>query len=1141
LESWNSSFDDKKKDLAKVIDYFLNTSSVSDAHKILEQHPELLNNKILLILDSLLKSVQSKEVIDAIQNHIDLLHLCREIGIQQAFEKISCSSDNVSADDLQIILNEIDRLSRPQDLPEKITMLQRALSLVQRQSNPELWAALKAELGKCIRLNTQIDQANDMESAIENCKQALEVYTKETFPVEWAATLNSLAIAYWSRIKGDKADNIEKAIKCCFKALEVRTQKDFPVEWATTIHNLALVYSDRILGDRAANIEKAIGYYNQALEVRTQKEFPAEWAMTQNNLGNTYGDRIRGDRAENIEKAIEHYNQALEVRTQKDFPIEWAETQNNLAFAFWNRNKGDQIENIEQAIKHYNQALEVYNQVNISVDWAATMHNLALAYWRRIRGDRAENIEKAIECYNQALDVFTFQNFPIDWAMNLNNLANAYSDRIQGDKADNIEKAIGYYNQALKVRTQNNFPEKWAETQNNLGLAYLNRIKGHRAFNIEQSIEHCNQAFKVYLREKFPIEWAAIQNNLANAYKNRIRGSTAKNIEQAIMYCINTLDVYKLESMPNTFRRACGLLGDLYLDAGFLKSAMLSYKVAIKACDILYSFGLSSESKGSEVIASANIYRNATLAAFRSGLITEALLTLEGGKTRLLDEALRLKMKQPSGVPNEDWIKYEQAAEKYLTATKLSDSKKVNAQKEKEVQKALEEIDTAVKVVKMYNPEFQKKLDIYDILSILDEETALMTFCITDEGSIGSIVSRSRGVKSFDIPEFRIKELNTMLFNSNGKELLTGSWVGDYLSYCDASNAFNHHINENNKKGIEIEKQLFEADKRLKDAFQAWQKTLNNVLVSVGTTLLSPLLADLPSRIKRLILLPSGGLFLLPLHAVPLSDGQLLCQRFCISYVPSIQLLKEMQNKVVTAKGKGLYAVINPEEDSALVFSRYEGQVISKFFQSSQMSVGKFGTKPTVLDGVLGRAYLHFSCHGSYDWNDPPRSGLYLFGGRTLSLADFQNDVVDMSSARLVTLSACETGITDIVKGSADEFVGLPAGFMLAGVPCVVSSLWSVPEISTALLMERFYSNHINRKMDIPQALQDAQLWVRDLTSSQVADYVEKCYSSSKWEGKSKEFIEQKREHYFEMAEESPNEKSFQHPYYWAAFTAYGA
>ncbi len=67
----------------------------------------------------------------------------------------------------------------------------------------------------------------------------------------------------------------------------------------------------------------------------------------------------------------------------------------------------------------------------------------------------------------------------------------------------------------------------------------------------------------------------------------------------------------------------------------------------------------------------------------------------------------------------------------------------------------------------------------------------------------------------------------------------------------------------------------------------------------------------------------------------------------------------------------------------------------------------------------------------------------------------------DISSARLVTLSACETGITDIVKGSADEFVGLPASFMLTGVPCVVSSLWLIPDIPTFLLMERFYFNHV--------------------------------------------------------------------------------
>ena len=146
-----------------------------------------------------------------------------------------------------------------------------------------------------------------------------------------------------------------------------------------------------------------------------------------------------------------------------------------------------------------------------------------------------------------------------------------------------------------------------------------------------------------------------------------------------------------------------------------------------------------------------------------------------------------------------------------------------------------------------------------------------------------------------------------------------------------------------------------------------------------------------------------------------------------------------------------------------------------------------------------------------------------------------------MSSARLVTLSACETGITDIVKGSGDEFIGLPAGFMLAGVPCVVSSLWSVPDISTAILMERFYANYIIGEMDIPLALQEAQLWVRDLTSSQVADYIEQCYCSREWEDKSKKRIEQYRESYLKIAKKSPEEKPFQHPYYWAVFTVNGA
>src|SRR5204862_6812405 len=114
--------------------------------------------------------------------------------------------------------------------------------------------------------------------------------------------------------------------------------------------------------------------------------------------------------------------------------------------------------------------------------------------------------------------------------------------------------------------------------------------------------------------------------------------------------------------------------------------------------------------------------------------------------------------------------------------------------------------------------------------------------------------------------------------------------------------------------------------------------------------------------------------------------------------------------------------------------------------------------------------------HGSYDCNDPPASGLELADDR-LTLADLQQGAVDLSAARLVTLSACETGISDVLRGSAEEYVGIPAGFLLAGVPCVVSSLWAVPDLSTALLMERFYRNHLKNDLEFPAALREAQVW----------------------------------------------------------------
>jgi CHAT domain-containing protein len=74
--------------------------------------------------------------------------------------------------------------------------------------------------------------------------------------------------------------------------------------------------------------------------------------------------------------------------------------------------------------------------------------------------------------------------------------------------------------------------------------------------------------------------------------------------------------------------------------------------------------------------------------------------------------------------------------------------------------------------------------------------------------------------------------------------------------------------------------------------------------------------------------------------------------------------------------------------------------------------------------------------------------------------------------ANLVTLSACETGLSKIANG--DDLVGLTRGFLYAGSSSIVASLWKVDDRATSELMARFYKElQGNDKM---AALREAQL-----------------------------------------------------------------
>lgn len=92
--------------------------------------------------------------------------------------------------------------------------------------------------------------------------------------------------------------------------------------------------------------------------------------------------------------------------------------------------------------------------------------------------------------------------------------------------------------------------------------------------------------------------------------------------------------------------------------------------------------------------------------------------------------------------------------------------------------------------------------------------------------------------------------------------------------------------------------------------------------------------------------------------------------------------------------------------------------------------------------------------------------------------------------ADLVTLSACESGVNQLRPG--DELFGLMRALIYAGTPSVVMSLWAVAEISSSILMQRFYETLKDGKTKV-EALQFAQLAVKNMTASEAILYCEQA------------------------------------------------
>jgi CHAT domain-containing protein/tetratricopeptide (TPR) repeat protein len=894
-------------------------------------------------------------------------------------------------------------------------------------------------------------------------------------------------------------------------------------------------------GNEANNLEIAIAGYEIASTVFTRESTPEEWAFCQMLLGNTYHRRFKGDRSENQELAIAYCQNALQVYTREAFPIQWAMIQNTLSLVYDNRIRGDRLENAELAIAAGEAAMEVRTREEDPEGWAEVQNNLGIIYRDRICGDRAENLEQAIACYENALLFRTREEFPELWAQTQMNLASAYRHRLHGDPVENVEKAIAANKEALQVYTQDAFPVNWAEVKMNLGNAYLHQLKGDPNENLEIAIAAHQAALQIFNQDEFPREWAMTQRNLGNVYLNLKR-----NFE-AISCYRSAMKVFTPTAFPVDCLKAGATLGNVSFVAGDWQLAIEGYGIAIEAVETSRTWA-TSEFRRQEILADAiDIYANIVQAYINNKQLDKALEYVERSRSkRLVDLMASNDLYSSAEIPAE----IQQYLQDFEQLQQQIDKERGHNQPSNNFDNS--KLDNSRAALAAYNQTIAdleaEKLLIWEQLRRLDPVLAgQIRVNPLKFPSIEKLIDKPTTA----IISFYTTVRDTLIFIVRPNEITLQScadlgidaWHGSILQ-----NWLGQYIEDKN----------------------SWQEQFVGMLTELAKQLnLNDLILWHLEGISELIIIPHYALHHIPFAALPIGENRYLGDKFLIRYAPSCQVLEFCQQR--PPLGNNLKCGTIEDATGDLPCASFEGEQLAILYSIPDNQRLKGSHQATVSNyRKLARTVqiLHSSHHAQSRLDNPLESTLIL-GDGCITLGQVMTPAWRFPQLSDVFLSCCETGLS-ITEITGDSLT-FSTAFLSAGARSVISTLWAVDDLATALF-SIFYYQEWQQGKNRPEAMRQAQVKLRSLTGDTLAaNYKPQLTDILKQKRKETEVLRkrakterdacvnskaypQRDEEYKKLDEIGKRiylalknldkicqeSKPFSHPFYWAAFTCTG-
>ncbi len=249
---------------------------------------------------------------------------------------------------------------------------------------------------------------------------------------------------------------------------------------------------------------------------------------------------------------------------------------------------------------------------------------------------------------------------------------------------------------------------------------------------------------------------------------------------------------------------------------------------------------------------------------------------------------------------------------------------------------------------------------------------------------------------------------------------------------------------------------------------------------------------------KMVLVSPDGALNALPFTALPgKEEGTYLIEDVALAVLPVPRLLPSLLapaparngaslllvGGVDFGKGPGgrLPALPGTEHEAGLIAGRF-----TKAFAGGKLHhlKGADATAAAARRLIPGSRFLHLATHGAFassaGMHPGLQSGVALAGanrGGAATLTALELASLDLSSCELAVLSACDTGLGRVAPG--EGVLGLQRSLQVAGARSAVTSLWSVHDGATSVLMEEMYARLWGEgKVSKLEALRQAQIFV---------------------------------------------------------------